>query len=286
MVKKNNSGQALLIVLLSMAVILTVVLSIFARSVTDVSISTKDEDSLRAFSAAEAGVEKALIVGSSIDSTELGDASYSASVASFAEGKQSFIYPTSLFSGESATIWFVAHDDNGDFVCSVAKPCFKSNTLKVCWGKQGIDPAIEVSVFYTPTPGDYSTAKVARIAIDPNSTRRLENKFVADGDGTCTIGDVTYPFFRWLNFSNMGISNATTENVLQFATIRMLYNTDSSSPLAVSGSAGSLFPSQGLEIESSGASGDANRKINVFKFFSESADVFQFGAFSFGSIVK
>ena len=57
----SQSGQALLIVLLSMAVILTVVLSFASKSITEVSITSYEEDALRAFSAAEAGVEKALL---------------------------------------------------------------------------------------------------------------------------------------------------------------------------------------------------------------------------------
>ena len=60
----RESGQALLIVVLSLAVVLTVVLSILARSVTDIKLSTGSEESLRAFSAAEAGIERALIAGS------------------------------------------------------------------------------------------------------------------------------------------------------------------------------------------------------------------------------
>ena len=60
----REKGQALILVLLSLAVVLTVVLSVFSRSITDVSISSKENDAMRAFSAAEAGVEQVLVVGS------------------------------------------------------------------------------------------------------------------------------------------------------------------------------------------------------------------------------
>lgn len=288
MIKKNFSGQALLIVLLSMAVVLTIVLSVLSRSVSDISLSTKDEDSLRAFSAAEAGIEKALMTGLSIQSAEdLVGAKYSVEVGSYAEGQREFIYPTSLFSGESATIWFVAHDEDGNYVCNSEKPCFKGNNFRVCWGKEGVEPAIEVIVFYTTTPGDYSTTRMARMAIDPNAARRSSNNFISNGNGTCTIDSMVYPYFRYVNFESLGILNAgTTENILQFAIVRFLYNVESSSPLAISGPTGSIFPSQGSKIESSGSSANANRKIDVFKFFPETADVFQFGAFTLGSLTK
>ena len=52
---KIESGQALLLVLLGMAVVLTIVLSILSRSVTDIAVTSREEEALRAFSAAEAG---------------------------------------------------------------------------------------------------------------------------------------------------------------------------------------------------------------------------------------
>lgn len=56
----NQSGQALLIILLSTLVALTVGLAITQRSLTDVANSTRIEQSTKAFSAAEAGIEKVL----------------------------------------------------------------------------------------------------------------------------------------------------------------------------------------------------------------------------------
>lgn len=64
---KNNSGQAVLIVLLIVAVILGLGLSIVSQSTTDVKISKQEQEGSRAFNAAEAGIEEALksiVVGS------------------------------------------------------------------------------------------------------------------------------------------------------------------------------------------------------------------------------
>jgi len=55
-----EKGQIGLIVILIMAVGLTIGLAIASQSVTDVSISETEEKSLRAFNAAEAGIEEAL----------------------------------------------------------------------------------------------------------------------------------------------------------------------------------------------------------------------------------
>lgn len=60
MLKKKSSGQVALIVLLIMVVILTIGLSLASRSITDIRISQDEKEALRAFSAAEAGIEEAL----------------------------------------------------------------------------------------------------------------------------------------------------------------------------------------------------------------------------------
>ncbi len=60
---KQNSGQTLLIIVLIAAVILTVGLAVASYSITDIKISQQEEESARAFSAAEAGIEEALKLG-------------------------------------------------------------------------------------------------------------------------------------------------------------------------------------------------------------------------------
>lgn len=289
------SGQALLIVLLSMAVVLVVVLSILARSITDVSISSQDEDSLRAFSAAEAGIEQALIIGSNIGSTEIGNASYNVGVSAVAEGEKEFNYPSSLFSGESMTVWFVAHDEDGNYSCE-DNNCFKGNQMNVCWGKEGTfsdsdtTPAIEVSIFYTTTPGNYATTRIARAAIDPRETRRGLNNFSAPDSGSCTIDGKIYQFQKLIVFNNLGIpvNIQNLQNGLQFAKVRFFYNTETTQKIGfnLDSPGNTLLPSQGLLVESSGSSGKTNRRIEVFESYGEVPELFESALFTVGSIVK
>ncbi|MFH1970860.1 MAG: hypothetical protein ABIJ05_00545 [Patescibacteria group bacterium] len=289
------SGQALLIVLLSMAVVLVVVLSILARSITDVSISSQDEDSLRAFSAAEAGIERGLIIGSAV-TDNIENAIYNVEVSSFAEGEKRFNYPNSLLSGESATVWFVAHDEEENSICSEEKPCFTGKYLAVCWGKEGtvtdssLTPALELSVFYTSIPGDYSTIKIARAALDPNSSRRGENNFSANDEGNCQISSANYQFIKIIDFDSLGIDPSVyqNQNGLQFMKVRSIYNTSESNLFGVSVDfpEDSVLPSQGILIDSSGSYGNANRKIEVFKNYKDVLDLFDFSVFTFGEITK
>lgn len=58
--KNEEKGQIVIILLLLMLVTLSIGLALTQKSVTDVTTSTQTEQSSRAFSAAEAGIEKAL----------------------------------------------------------------------------------------------------------------------------------------------------------------------------------------------------------------------------------
>jgi Tfp pilus assembly protein PilX len=58
--REKQSGQVALIVLLVMIVLLTIGISLASRSISDVRISQDEKEALRAFSAAEAGIENIL----------------------------------------------------------------------------------------------------------------------------------------------------------------------------------------------------------------------------------
>lgn len=285
---KNQSGQALVLVLLSLAVVLTLVLFVLSRSVTDVAVSSRQEESVRAFSAAEAGIEKALVIGTSAGITQIGDASYKADVTSFAEGTQSFNYPIALSSGDSSTTWFVSHDASGNLSCAAGHPCYTSTQLKICWGKPGTasntntTPAIEASIYYETTPGDVSTVKIARVTFDPNTSRRVNNSFMASDPGTCQISGVNYAFQRTFPVVNPNI------NGLQFMRTRMLYNTDVAHQMGVDVNFGgnSTLPAQGQNIVSTGIAGVSNRRIEVFQGWPEIPSIFEYSIYSPSGLTK
>jgi len=294
-----EQGQALVLVLLSLAVVLTLVLFILSRSITDIAVSSKNEQAVRAFSAAEAGIEQALVIGSGVGSTAVGNASFTSSVISYAEGTQDFAYPIEMASGDIATIWFTNHDKtNGNTVCDGTHPCFSGNTLKICWGKTAtlsavpVTPAIEISVFYESIPGNLASIKIARAALDPFVGRSPANGFAPPDDsaGNCAIGGTSYQFSKTIRFSDLGIaaSSYNVANGLQFAKVRMLYNTNTSQNMAssVNFAGDSVLPSQGQSIVSTGTAGDSNRKINVFQSWPEAPSVFAGSIYSSAGLVK
>lgn len=282
--------------LLSMAVVLTIVLSILSRSVTDVAVTAREEQALRAFSAAEAGVERALIVGADIGATQLGDASFTADVSGTAEAGQEFANPNAVLSGESLYFWFVAHDDDGTLVCDGSHQCFTGSIYKICWGKEGTasgdatTPAVEVSTFYAATPGDYSTVRIARETGDPNASRRSSNNFSAPDAGTCTADGENFAFQKTVNLGALGVPAGSygVQNGLQFAKVRILYNSNMGHQIGIFSNypGNSLLPAQGLKILATGSSGEANRKIEVFQGYGELPPVFDGAIFSLGGISK
>jgi Tfp pilus assembly protein PilX len=285
--RNNESGQALVLVLLSLAVVLTLVLFVLSRSITDVAVSSSQEESVRAFSAAEAGVEVALlntVIGSSYQNSLKNNSSYNSVITSFsADNPSDFAFPSPLLSGETMTTWFVGHDSSGNLICdsgAAGTTCFKGSSMRVCWGNPDVTsadpstwPAIEVSIYYEATPGDLATVRIARAAYDPNSSRTAVNSFAAPVTSNCTVAGTTYPFQENITFSNLSIPSGSynSENGLQFARIRMFYNTTTGQAVGVTvAGTGANLPSQGESIVSTGTAGGSNRKINVYQGWPES----------------
>lgn len=293
----NSSGQALLLVLLSMAVVLTIVLSILARSTVDIGISSRSEESVRAFSAAEAGIEQRLVAGIyGPFSGPPGDSTFSGDVTSFSSGVDQFVLPLNLYSGESAIVWFVSHDTAGNLTCADGK-CFWGNDIQVCWGEKDRTysdankiPAIELSVVYLTSPGDYTKAQIGRAVFDPYATRRSSNSFLPDNGGDCTIGNKAFAFNKTISFGAGGFEISpstvyTSVNGLQLARISLLYNTDMGEPVAVKVTGG-ILPAQGVTIDSSGVSGTSTRKVEVIRGFKELPGIFEPVVFAGGGITK
>ena len=296
MVKVYEKGQALVLVLLSLAVVLTLVLFILSRSITDIAVSSREEEAVRAFSAAEAGVENALVVGVG-SASDIGNASYTSAVSDFAVGLPSFVYPLSLTSVESGTVWFIGHDTDSNTLCDATHPCYRGGSIKVCWGKEGTSaivgttPAIEFTLFYETTPGSAATARIAIGAYDPNAGRRSANAFAApDGAGCTDIEGENFAFSKNISFASLGIpaGSYNVDKGLQFAKVRMFYNTDANHKIAfdVSGAGGTMLPSQGLKVNSSGVAGESNRRLEVFQGWPEAPSIFESVVFSGNGVTK
>lgn len=285
----NSGGQALVLVLLALAVVLVIVLYILSRTITDISSSSSSSSAISAFSAAEAGVEQALVgsptgvattgtVGNinsaNSGAADIAAASYTTTSNPVGKNATSFVFPVSLNSGDNMTLWLKSQDSSSDFAGS---------TVKICWGKVGTEsnsgttPAIEAVLFY----GGASSAKIFRATYDPNAASRSpSNSFAAATVATCTIEGQVFPFSATLS-----IPSATYPSP-QFMFVRMFYNSDTTQPVGFDSLSASTFPTQGILVDSSGSSGESNRRVSVFQGWPEVPLPFQFAVYSSTGLSK
>lgn len=292
--KLNSSGQALLLVLLIMAVALVLVLSIVSRSITDVSVSSTEEESLRALSAAEAGIERAILTGQDFSQT-VGDTVVSATVKQLGEGESEYAYPEDLRSGESATVWFISRDDNNNLTCN-GKQCFTGTQLEVCWGTPGTPsndsktPAIEAIVFYDPDADlKFGNVQVGRATADPNNARITGpngNNFTFTND-SCSFGNGAYEFSETITLGSPITTCTGQAQCLLFARVRMLYNDEQSHPIAFRGKGGT-FATQGVSVTSIGQiqSSGVSRAWQATRLRPEPPSIFDSALFSLGDVIK
>lgn len=259
--RKNQKGQALLVVVLVMVVILTIGLSVAARTIVNLRTSTEEENSERAFSAAEAGLERALISTStsSITDSSLGNnAKFTADITPIS-GTQIPINNGTLISQDSGSdLWMVPHNPDGSPNYFSAPPW--SGFFTVYWGRDTTgdcnNAAVEVIVLMGTSASSMSSQ---HYAFDPCAARRGSNNFQNTGPGGTVGSEPAYLY-------SARIPAAGNLSNVQMARIIPLYHNDY---IGVVASAN--LPEQGRTVSSTGAvgipgnPGETKRKITVFK---------------------
>lgn len=297
---KNSlfSGQALLIVVLIISVVLVISLSFVSRSITDISVTNLEEDATRAFSAAEAGVEQALLdeqVGVEIP-VNFSDSRATVNVSLSGVGNY-FNYPQPVSPGDSATFWFVENNGSGKLSCEGGR-CTRPASVEICYGAAGTSnssdstPAIEISFFFDGSfqsignPNNFASVNVIRRTADTNTARRAQNNFT-EAVNECSINN-TYAFSTGnINLNSIGISCFNQPGCLLLAKVRILYAT-TAHPIGIRviGGPYSELPPQGRLIDSVGTAGNATRRVQVFQGFPEPPSVFDSAVFSIHDLTK
>lgn len=206
MPKLTEKGQVVIVLTLIMLVALTIGIAISQRSINDVSTSSKTEQSSRAFSAAEAGIEKALAPGTTIPVEGLQvslttDNQSTAKVKSTGEMPvytQALEYPP-IGKAEFAHFWLAKPDD--------ITPYYTQPNVYLFFGNGGLDPnsgfdendkpAVEVNLITEDdTPGSSSrgTFISTRVYYDSDTIRARSNNFLYQGiagaaDFICSSSD-------------------------------------------------------------------------------------------------
>ena len=298
----NEKGQLILTLVLVMTVALAIGLSVVQKSLVDVSTSTKVEQSSRAFSAAEAGVEKALR-GDSRGVNFLENKSQAAvldsgllPVVAAANKRQDPLEYPPLTKEDVAQIWLADPDSNIRLPgCTAIDPskhapvCYTQNSLEVYWGNSRADrAAIELTlVFYNGTqyvPRKwYFDHPETRTPPNSNFNQTLPNC----NDSGFTVGQSNYK-------CKVILGDATDPagvlpSGLMLIRARLLYNSNDQ-PLAIwavgTTEANRSLPPQARNIVSTGVSGETQRRVRLFQLSKVVPPYFDYAIFSAGDIIK
>lgn len=257
-----KQGQAVLLVVLILGVVMVVGLSIASRSVTEVNISTTQEESIRALEAAEAGIEETfggVIVGvggeGNIPTT---NAKYNVSNVNLGDD-QYYEVPFLVDQGEAVTV-----DLTG----------YTGDEIRVCWVKNDTQqPAVEAVLFYSDT-GETIVGRAGYDAASP-----VRSSFTAADAGGC--GSLGYGYSKNLLFSDLGMISGTPL-VLR---VRPVYN-ENAVKLAFVAPAGSTIPVQAVDVVSTGQSGATVQKLHATITNWDLPAMFDMALFSGGEITQ
>ena len=258
--KQMEKGQVALVMLLVMVVMLTLGVSVVQRGVTDVRISQQEEDSARAFQAAETGVEEALSGLVSVTGQVGEDASYTANITE--GGNEGFVSGQPVEAGETVLVDLAGSDNVDDLDIY-----FMEKNRDDC----DTDPAaVEVEKIYTVGVN----TRVKRLAYDTVAGTR-GNNFSDIGSGSFSFQGKTF-----CAKVRIGIGNSDIQ-----VRIRPVYNR------AVIGinprPDNAVLAVQYLKVGAVGKiESGVTRAVDVQRTLPQLPAIFDYAVFSGGGIVK
>jgi len=261
-------GQILLITLLVLTVATTIALSLIGRATIDLSMSNQLEESTRAFDAAEAGIEQALITGSGTTApvTLSSGVTYDVTVNAIGGATGVFQVAHKTLQNTTETLWLVEHDDAGALN---EVPFYTAPTIEVCWSREtSPNPAaaLGVSVLYKRSAD--SSYQIARTAIDPAAVSR-NNEF--DRTNITTSGCGLGYYGKVIDFTAFVPSIAPSLDTILALRIRPFY---ADATIAINGGAFQIAK-QGNQIESVGETGTGvSRKVVVYQQYRAPQSIF------------
>lgn len=292
MIKTPQSGQILLVVVLTMIVALTVGLSIAARIVTELKLSKQNEESQRAFQAAEAGVQRTLengAAGSPIAPIKLGNNS-SFSTKLIPDNGPAIVMNNEIEVDQAVggDVWLSTYSSNPATQFQNPMGCNGTtcNDLAVTlyWGSpnqtncnpsgDNVAPAMEVVLLKGPiaTPSISKGLFEATGCLGDNRLSNISSNVVqATTTGGPFYPKVGGPAFRYkaditFNGGTERINNGLVMKVIPIFNSTMvgfqanvIVGSQPPTPIA--------FPLQGSHVESTGTSGDTIRKVVYYQSY-------------------
>jgi hypothetical protein len=243
-----QQGQVLLVVVLLMVVVLTIGLSVAARNITNLRQTSEEDQSQRAFSAAEAGIEVALQQSGDQFSGNFNESGEFITQVRTVQGREFIVNNgKTITPNESVDVWL------SNFPTTPSGYSVRSAPVTIHWGSDGADPCDTAALEVTLLSGTTTNPSIRHYAFDPCDTTRAENNFTAASTPGGTVQDTTYRFRE----------SITINEGLLMRVIPLHHSTT----MAVVSDTAEGLPAQGKIIESTGTSGETKRKIVVFQGF-------------------
>ncbi|MBI2337874.1 pilus assembly PilX N-terminal domain-containing protein [Candidatus Daviesbacteria bacterium] len=291
---KNEHGQVILILILVMTVALAIGISVIQRSLSDISTATRVEQSSRAFSAAEAGIEKVLSGGGLTVSFE--DNSSNATVTQnlqpavntgfgFQDPLECPPGKSGLAKEEVAQVWLA--DPN-----SAANPpaeYYKGTNLSVFWGDSSASSDDKAALELTLIYHDGTEYKSRKWFLDQQAAvRNPANNFSKVNCTPVTFASSGIKYQCKYVIGGSGDPDGFLPTGLMLLRARLLYN-KTSQPFAVRAETNCQdcsIPPQAQELVSEGFSGQSKRTIQVCQISKVVPFYFDYAVFSAGDINK
>ena len=245
---RGQKGQVVLVVLLVMLAVGTIALSVASRSIVDVSLTKQEEEKIRAFSAAEAGIEDLLTQGLA--------GNLGTGMTSPAGFPVDYIYDVEEVGGGTGGYELEEALKNGEVIQVPLNG--SAGEVKICWGKSGEgDSAVEISVF--------KSSNVERFAYNASG--------ITDPNGFAAASGAEGDYNSCTNVDTSGAS---------FMRIKVLYN---SASLSIKPAAGSL-PAQAYKARVTASEGESSAAVEVTERVQVYSPVFDYVLWSGGGISK
>jgi len=258
-----------------MAFAVTVAIGVISRTTTDLAITSQMEDSARAFSAAEAGIEEGLLpAAQSTTKTLSAGIKYTTSVADVGGTTGVLTLPGMTTKQSTQTIWLANHVGG---VLDETR-VFAADYIDVCWTKPAaMTPALVVTIVYKRGL-NYLVAKGAYDA--DSASRSPSNGFDGPTSSNTNAECGSADYRARLTFADFGIAPAS--DILLMLRIRPVYG-----DTTISVDSPVLLPLQGKRVESTGTTaGGTNRKIVVFQQYPSAESFFDAALYSQTNLVK
>lgn len=241
---KHKKGQILLITVMMLATVMTIVLSVSFKSVTDTQITKLEEESQKALAAAESAIDVAL---KSNDTAILGSGSLT-SITGFngsatIESLASTTFTTPSIQKDNSYTFYLG---NYDSITKVITPA-AAQKITICFESGTTNPAIEVTLV--------KTSGTKKYVIDPDNPKRISN---ASSTSSCGPDATNYSYSTDIPAADIGADG-------QFLLVRVIY---SSTKLLFSASAN--LPIQGRTVSSqatSSTSTGVSKKVVLFQSY-------------------